>query len=86
MKTIESLSQPNELYSEVPNCAEFRRQQEAMSSELALAAIQSMLENGADEDVKPVGQVAMSLRAGVGECEGSLEELTHLRKQQFHLP
>ena len=35
---------------------------------------------------KPVGEVAKTLRAGVGEGEGSLEELTHLRKQQFHLP
>ena len=61
-----------------------------MSSELALAAAQSMLENGADEDMEVVRCVARSLRTGVGTGEGSLKfllkELTQLRKRPLFRP
>ena len=43
-----------------------------MSSELALTVAQWMLENGADEDRKPVGHVADSLRTGAGSSKNQL--------------
>ena len=54
METIESLLQPDELHSELAKFAEVeRKQKKTMSSELPLAAIQSL---GAG--VQPVGQAS----------------------------
>ena len=72
-ETIESLSQSDELYFELPNCAEVERKQGPMSSEMVLAATQSVLGDEVDEDMKPVEHLAKSLKASAGEGDGSAE-------------